>query len=140
MDCGPPFVSETNITACAFAGEEILPGQRRSLRESNAKNLKDASSSDEDSGDDGMLSQVLLLKVFLISFQFHLRISLYVIIQCGFHCWSTNFCILVFAARCTDFYYFLKVLLPGKNRRLAILTKTSSVRLVIAVRQKIFRN
>ena len=45
---------ELNITVSVLAGEEALPGQRRSLRGSNIRNLKDASSSDEDGEDSGM--------------------------------------------------------------------------------------
>jgi len=57
----------------ASAGEETLPRQRRSLRETNVRKLKEASSSDEDGEDDGMLLLVLLvssLKSSLNHFQF----------------------------------------------------------------------
>jgi len=55
VNCGTSLVVVRNIITSAFAGEETLPGHRRSLREKNVKNLRDASSSDEDGEDDGML-------------------------------------------------------------------------------------
>ncbi len=82
MDCEPPLIVVRSIITSAFAGEETLPGQRRSLREKNFKNLKDASSSDEDGDDDGMLLFVFSMKTF----NFQLRNSLNVIIQRGFIC------------------------------------------------------